>query len=65
MTSAPSPRAAEPWMESHLELRSDGALLPGYGWVFPMGGGRLNIGLGYVNSYKNWQAINATQFLGE
>ena len=29
-----------------------------------MGGGRLNIGLGYVNSYKNWQAINASQFLG-
>ena len=25
---APSPRAAEPWMESHLELRSNGALLP-------------------------------------
>ena len=25
----------------------------------------FNIGLGYVNSYKNWQSINATQFLGE
>ena len=31
----------------------------------PDGDGRLNIGLGCVNSYKNWQAINATQFLGE
>ena len=33
--------------------------------MFPFGGGRINIGLGYVNSYKNWQQINATQFLGE
>ena len=42
-----------------------GDQLPGYGWVFPMGNGLFNIGLGYVNSYKNWQSINATQFLGE
>ncbi len=30
-----------------------------------MGNGVFNIGLGYVNSYKNWQSINATQFLGD
>ena len=34
-------------------------------WRLPIGGGRFNIGLGYVNSYQNWQSINATQFLGE
>ena len=38
---------------------------PGTGWVFPFGGGQINIGLGYVNSYKEWQQINATQFLGQ
>ena len=52
-------------LDIYLKLEFQGDQLPGYGWVFPMGGGRLNIGLGYVNSYKNWQAINATQFLGE
>ena len=52
-------------LDIHLQLRFRGDQLPGYGWVFPMGGGRFNIGLGYVNSYKNWQSINATQFLGE
>jgi len=52
-------------LDIYLKLRFQGDQLPGYGWVFPMGGGRFNIGLGYVNSYKNWQAINATQFLGE
>jgi menaquinone-9 beta-reductase len=52
-------------LDIYLKLRFNGDQLPGYGWVFPLGGGRVNIGLGYVNSYKNWQQINATQFLGE
>ena len=52
-------------MDIYLKLQFQGDQLPGYGWVFPMGGGRFNIGLGYINSYKNWQSINATQFLGE
>ena len=47
---APSPRAVEPWMESWLELRSDGALLPGYGWVFGLADGTVNIGLGILNT---------------
>lgn len=42
-----SPRSDEPWLTSHLELRSpDGALLPGYGWIFPLGNGGVNIGVG-------------------
>lgn len=52
-------------LDIYLRLRFEGDQLPGYGWVFPMGDGRFNIGLGYVNSYKNWQSINATAFLGE
>ena len=52
-------------LDVHLKLEFRGDQLPGYAWVFPMGGGRLNIGLGYVNSYRDWQAINATAFLGE
>lgn len=52
-------------LDIYLKLAFHGNQLPGYGWVFPLGGGRVNIGLGYVNSYKNWQSINATQFLGD
>lgn len=52
-------------LDIYLKLRYQGDQLPGYGWVFPLGDGRVNIGLGYVNSYKHWQSINATQFLGE
>lgn len=51
--------------EIYLKLLFQGDQLPGYGWIFPMGGGRFNIGLGYVNSYKNWQSINATHFFGD
>ena len=55
---APSPRAAEPWMESWLELRSDGALLPGYGWVFGLADGRVNIGLGILNTSDAFQNVD-------
>lgn len=65
----PSRRADENWMGSHLELRApDDALLPGYGWVFPLGGsahaagartdtedsaiGLLNVGVGALATSK-------------
>ncbi|MBU8808747.1 menaquinone reductase [Mycolicibacterium goodii] len=48
-----SPRAAEPWITSHLELRSpQGKVLPGYGWIFPLGNGEVNIGVGALATAK-------------
>ncbi len=48
-----SPRSEEPWLTSHLELRSpDGAVLPGYGWIFPLGNGEVNIGVGALSTVK-------------
>lgn len=49
-----SPRHDDAWMESHLELW-DGApgrsnLMPGYGWIFALGDGTVNVGLGSVSS---------------
>jgi flavin-dependent dehydrogenase len=41
------------YLESWLELRSRAggeALLPGYGWIFGLGDGRVNVGLGVLNS---------------
>ena len=52
-------------LDIHLKLLFHGDQLPGYGWVFPLGGGRVNIGLGYVNSYKDWHQINATGLLAD
>ena len=48
-----SPRADEPWITSHLELRSpEGQVLPGYGWIFPLGNGEVNIGVGALATAK-------------
>ncbi|WP_158168227.1 menaquinone reductase [Mycolicibacterium smegmatis] len=48
-----SPRASEPWITSHLELRSpEGKVLPGYGWMFPLGNGEVNIGVGALATAK-------------
>jgi geranylgeranyl reductase family protein len=48
-----SPRSDEPWLTSHLELRSPGgAVLPGYGWIFPLGNGEVNIGVGALATAK-------------
>lgn len=49
-----SPRHNEPVMESHLELwdgqPGESNLMPGYGWVFPLGDGTCNVGLGSLSS---------------
>lgn len=53
-----SPRHADDWLESWLELRdakaddngARGRLLPGYGWVFGVGDGTSNVGLGILNT---------------
>ena len=49
-----SPRHDDDWLESWLELW-DGApgesrLLPGYGWIFGVGDGTSNVGLGILNT---------------
>jgi geranylgeranyl reductase family protein len=37
----------DPWISSHLELRDEaGAVLSGYGWIFPLGTGEVNVGVG-------------------
>lgn len=42
-----SGRSDDEWISSHLELRdAGGAVLAGYGWVFPLADGEVNIGVG-------------------
>ncbi|MCL2780394.1 MAG: geranylgeranyl reductase family protein [Actinomycetia bacterium] len=51
-----SPRAEDDYLESWLELwdgppgADSSILLPGYGWIFGMGDGAVNVGLGVLNS---------------
>ena len=42
-----SGRSDDEWISSHLELRGeDNEVLAGYGWVFPLSDGEVNIGVG-------------------
>ncbi|WP_375003228.1 geranylgeranyl reductase family protein [Aeromicrobium sp. CTD01-1L150] len=43
----------DPWISSHLELRSQSdELLPGYGWIFPLCDGEVNLGVGALATSK-------------
>ena len=49
-----SPRHDDDWLESWLELwdgrPGQSRLLPGYGWIFGVGDGTSNVGLGILNT---------------
>ncbi|SEC38995.1 geranylgeranyl reductase family [Nocardioides exalbidus] len=43
----------DPWISSHLELRDEqGELVSGYGWIFPLGNGSVNLGAGTLATSK-------------
>jgi geranylgeranyl reductase family protein len=62
-----SPRHLDDYLESWLELRGKdgGTLLPGYGWLFGMGDGRVNVGLGVLNSSVDFGRTNYRHMLTE
>jgi menaquinone-9 beta-reductase len=45
-----SPRHDDDHLESWLDLWDGDRLLPGYGWIFGMGDGTSNVGLGLLNT---------------
>lgn len=61
-------RHDDEYLESWLELRSkEGGdkLLPGYGWIFGIGDGRINVGLGVLNSSVAFGKTNYRRMLGD
>ncbi|MEA3077942.1 MAG: menaquinone-9 beta-reductase [Actinomycetota bacterium] len=59
-----SPRHDEPWIESHLDIRDKaGNVLPGYGWIFPVGDGRVNVGIGLLSTFNQWKAVNTSHLM--
>jgi geranylgeranyl reductase family protein len=60
-----SGRADDPWISSHLELRgSSGELLSGYGWIFPLGDGEVNLGVGTLATSRRPADVNLRSLLG-
>ena len=45
-----SPRHDDDYLEAWLDLWDGKQLLPGYGWIFGMGDGTSNVGLGLLNT---------------
>jgi geranylgeranyl reductase family protein len=62
-----SPRHDDDYLESWLELwdrsSSEQKLLPGYGWIFGLGDGRSNVGLGILNTSKQFQKVDYRKLL--
>ena len=59
-----SPRHDEPWIESHLDIRDrEGKVLPGYGWIFPVGDGRVNVGVGLLSTFSRWKDVNTSHLM--
>ncbi|MHB8795922.1 MAG: geranylgeranyl reductase family protein [Candidatus Nanopelagicales bacterium] len=54
-----SHRSDDPWISAHLELRGeDDKLHAGYGWVFPLGNGEVNVGVGTLASARHPADVN-------
>lgn len=59
-----TPNSKEPWIHSHLELRDDaGVAQPGYGWIFPLGDGRANVGCGALSTDVRPAKVNTKKLL--
>jgi len=61
-----SPRHDDPWIESALDVKDrNGNNLPGYGWIFPVGDGTVNVGVGLLSTFKDFKSVNTTHLLNE
>jgi geranylgeranyl reductase family protein len=59
-----SDRHDDPFIESHLDIRdSDGNVVPGYGWIFPMGDGTVNVGVGLLSTEARWKGVNTSTLM--
>lgn len=59
-----SPKHADPWIESALDVKDrNGHPMPGYGWIFPVGDGTVNIGVGLLSTFRDFKGVNTTHLL--
>lgn len=59
-----SPNSKDRFLESQLDIRdAEGRSMPGYGWIFPLGDGAINVGVGVISSFKGWRDVNTSRVL--
>ncbi len=63
-TYVESPRHADRLLEAQLALRDpDGTAIPGYGWMFPVGDGTVNLGVGALSTMKGFRQLNLNRLV--
>jgi geranylgeranyl reductase family protein len=59
-----SPGHDATFIESHLDIRDgEGNVVPGYGWIFPLGDGRVNVGVGLLSTDRRWKGVNTSTLM--
>ena len=59
-----SPRHDDQFIESHLDIRdASGTVVPGYGWIFPLGDGRVNVGVGLLSAEGRYKGVNTSHLM--
>jgi flavin-dependent dehydrogenase len=58
-----SPRHDDDYLESWLDLWDGPRQLPGYGWIFGMGDGTSNVGLGMLNTSDSFGNVDYRDLL--
>jgi menaquinone-9 beta-reductase len=58
-------RPQEDVLETYMNLPDErtGGLMCGYGWIFPLGDGVLNVGAGILNSYSGFKETSARKVM--
>jgi len=58
-----SPRHDDDYLETWLELWDGDRLLPGYGWIFGVGDGTCNVGVGLLNTSAAFKNVDYRDLL--
>jgi geranylgeranyl reductase family protein len=59
-----SPKHDDEWIESALDVKDrSGNPLPGYGWIFPVGDGTINLGVGLLSTFRDFKSVNTSHLL--
>ncbi len=63
-TYVASPRHDDRLLEASLALRDpSGTPIPGYGWMFPVGDGTVNLGVGALSTMKGFRQLNLNRLV--
>jgi geranylgeranyl reductase family protein len=59
------PRPMEPVMEAFVNLPDEptGGVMAGYGWIFPLGEGVVNVGAGLLNTFNRFKEFSARKLM--